>query len=85
MRILGFNRAEAMVIVFCILFLVALIAMAIDARWLAWPWLLYTAICLCLVGHSFFKYRHMKSRWVRLPGPPGKNDPGSGENKDTKI
>jgi hypothetical protein len=74
-----------MVIVFFILMIGAIAAPALNARWLITIFLIYTLVCASVMGALFFRDRHLKTKWVRLPGPPGKNDPGSGENKDTKI
>jgi len=74
-----------MVVVFFILMIGAMVAPALNARWLVLIFVVYTLVCASVVGALFFRDRHLKSKWVRLPGPPGKNDPGSGDNTDKKT
>jgi hypothetical protein len=74
-----------MVMVFLILMIGAIAAPALNARWLVIIFVLYTLVCASVMGALFFRDRHLKSEVFRLPGAPGKNDLGSGDNKDKKI
>ena len=76
MRILGMRLGEAMASLFCLLFIVGVVAMAIDARWLAWPFIIYAALCIGLVAFYSIKNRHVKTIVVHPPGDPARKAPG---------
>jgi len=73
-----------MVMVFLILGIGAIAAPALNARWLVTIFVIYTVVCASVMGALFYRDRHVKSKWVQLPGAPGENDLRSGDDEEKR-